>query len=52
MCSLKQNTDDGQIIQGQLHDITIGIEDMFLKPIVPENVSADAISLYYLFEPV
>lgn len=45
---IEANTDDGQIIQGQLQGITIGIEDMFLKPIVPENVSGDAVSRYYL----
>lgn len=45
---IEANTDDGQIIQGQLQGITIGIEDMFLKPIVPENVPRDAVPRYYL----
>lgn len=45
--SIEANTDNGQIIQGQLHSITIGMEDMFLKAIVPEDVPADAISGYY-----
>lgn len=35
---IETNTENGQIIQGQLQGITIGIEDMFLKAIVPSDI--------------
>ncbi|CAL5212599.1 unnamed protein product [Lathyrus oleraceus] len=39
---IETNTENGQIIQGQLQGITIGIEDMFLKAIVPSDIEENA----------
>lgn len=44
---IETNAEDGQIIYGQLHSVTVGIEDMFLKAIVPPVVEGDAIPGYY-----
>ncbi|KAF5737910.1 hypothetical protein HS088_TW13G00801 [Tripterygium wilfordii] len=44
---IEANTENGQIIHGQLQSITVGIEDMFLKAIVPSDVPHDAIPVYY-----
>ncbi|XP_059292084.1 uncharacterized protein LOC132045515 isoform X1 [Lycium ferocissimum] len=46
--SIETNTDNGQIIIGQLHNITVGIEDMFLKAIVPQDIPEDAVHVYYV----
>ncbi|KAJ8570457.1 hypothetical protein K7X08_037429 [Anisodus acutangulus] len=46
--SIETNTDNGLIIIGQLHNITVGIEDMFLKAIVPEDIPEDAVRGYYV----
>ncbi|KAJ8534203.1 hypothetical protein K7X08_007527 [Anisodus acutangulus] len=46
--SIETNTDNGQIIIGQLHNVTVGIEDMFLQAIVPEDIPEDAIRGYYV----
>lgn len=45
--SIESNTENGQIIRGQLQSITVGIEDMFLKAIIPEEVKGHAVSDYY-----
>lgn len=45
---IETNAENGQIIQGQLQGITVGIEDMFLKAIVPPDVAQDAIPRYKL----
>ncbi|PON67991.1 AP-5 complex subunit beta-like protein [Trema orientale] len=45
--SIETNAENGQIVHGQLHSITVGIEDMFLKAIVPPDVGEDAIPGYY-----
>ncbi|CAN4118545.1 unnamed protein product [Withania somnifera] len=45
---IETNSDNGQIIRGQLHNITVGIEDMFLKAIVPEDIPEDAVQGYYV----
>ncbi|KAG9146641.1 hypothetical protein Leryth_019677 [Lithospermum erythrorhizon] len=44
---IEANTDNGQIIQGQLHSISVGIEDMFLKAIIPENIPTESVPTYY-----
>ena len=46
--SIETSAEDGQIIRGQLHTITVGIEDMFLKAIVPPDIQNDSIPGYYL----
>ncbi|KAJ4710357.1 AP-5 complex subunit beta-1 [Melia azedarach] len=45
---IETNAESGQIIYGQLRSITVGIEDMFLKAIVPPNIIEDDIPAYYL----
>ncbi|XP_060675509.1 uncharacterized protein LOC132804970 isoform X2 [Ziziphus jujuba] len=44
---IETNAEDGQIIHGQLRSVTVGIEDMFLKAIVPPDVKEDAMPGYY-----
>ncbi|XP_037492113.1 uncharacterized protein LOC119369612 [Jatropha curcas] len=44
---IETNVENGQIIRGQLQSITVGIEDMFHKAIVPSDISEDAMSAYY-----
>ncbi|KAI9170125.1 hypothetical protein LWI28_022898 [Acer negundo] len=39
--------ENGQIIHGQLQNITVGIEDMFLRAIVPPDIPEDVIPGYY-----
>ncbi|XP_061342099.1 uncharacterized protein LOC133288379 isoform X2 [Gastrolobium bilobum] len=43
---IETNAENGQIIQGQLQGVTVGIEDMFLKAIVPSDILNDAIPQY------
>lgn len=43
---IETNAENGQIIQGQLQGITVGIEDMFLKAIVPSDIPEEAIPRY------
>ncbi|KAG4985038.1 hypothetical protein AAZX31_12G026800 [Glycine max] len=43
---IETNAENGQIIQGQLQGITVGIEDMFLKAIVPADIPEDEIPRY------
>ncbi|GFZ15748.1 hypothetical protein Acr_25g0001570 [Actinidia rufa] len=46
--SIEANAENGQIIRGQLQSITVSIEDMFLRAIVPPDILGDAIPEYYL----
>ncbi|KAM6599074.1 uncharacterized protein LOC115705494 [Cannabis sativa] len=45
--SIETNAENGQIVRGQLQGITVGIEDMFLKAIIPPDVQEDEIPGYY-----
>lgn len=45
---IEANTENGQIINGQLENINIGIEDMFLNPIIPSDVLEDNRPEYYM----
>ncbi|XP_019191374.1 PREDICTED: AP-5 complex subunit beta-1 isoform X2 [Ipomoea nil] len=45
---IEANTVSGQIIQGQLRSISVGIEDMFLKAIPPDDISGEAVPDYYV----
>lgn len=44
---IETNAENGQIIQGQLRSITVGIEDMFLEAIVPPELPEDVKPGYY-----
>lgn len=44
---IEANIENGQIIHGQLQSVSVGIEDMFLKAIVPSDISEDAVPAYY-----
>ncbi|KAK3222491.1 hypothetical protein Dsin_009516 [Dipteronia sinensis] len=44
---IETNAENGQIIHGQLQSITVGIEDMFLRAIVPPDIPEDVITGYY-----
>nr|XP_043607267.1 uncharacterized protein LOC122579214 [Erigeron canadensis] len=46
--SIETNAENGQIISGQLQSITVGIEDMFLKAIVPDGIHDDDMPQYYV----
>lgn len=46
--SIEANTEHGQIIRGQVQSITVGIEDMFLRALVPPNIFEDAMPGYYI----
>ncbi|KAI3694094.1 hypothetical protein L1987_77054 [Smallanthus sonchifolius] len=46
--SIEANTENGQIISGQLQSITVGIEDMFLKALVPDDIHDDEVPGYYV----
>ncbi|KAJ6317952.1 hypothetical protein OIU76_013490 [Salix suchowensis] len=45
--SIEANAENGQVIRGQLQSITVGIEDMFLKAIIPSDIAEDGIPAYY-----
>ncbi|KAI4344887.1 hypothetical protein L6164_012069 [Bauhinia variegata] len=45
---IETNAENGQIIQGPLQGITVGIEDMFLKAIVPPDIPEHEIPHYNL----
>lgn len=45
---IETNGDNGQIIRGQLHSISVGIEDMFLKAIIPEDIEGEVVPGYRL----
>ncbi|XP_039158730.1 uncharacterized protein LOC120288701 [Eucalyptus grandis] len=44
---LETNSGNGHIIRGQLHGISVGIEDMFLKAIIPSDIPGSSVPLYY-----
>lgn len=43
---IETNAENGQIIRAQLHSITIGIEDMFLRAIAPLDIPKESIPDY------
>ncbi|KAL3655894.1 hypothetical protein CASFOL_000290 [Castilleja foliolosa] len=45
---VETNSDNGQILSGQLHSISVGIEDMFLKANLPDDISEDGEPSYYM----
>ncbi|XP_042979206.1 AP-5 complex subunit beta-1 [Carya illinoinensis] len=45
--SIQTNSENGQIIRAQLHGISVGIEDMFLRAIVPPDTPVEAMPGYY-----
>ncbi|KAK3033612.1 hypothetical protein RJ639_032898 [Escallonia herrerae] len=45
---IETNAENSQVIRGQLQNISVGIEDMFLQAIMPEDVPPDAVPGYYL----
>ncbi|WCJ28552.1 AP-5 complex subunit beta-1 [Euphorbia peplus] len=45
--SIEANLENGQIVNGQLQSITVGIEDMFQKAIVPSDVPEDTMPTYF-----
>ncbi|XP_057961625.1 uncharacterized protein LOC131153372 [Malania oleifera] len=45
--AIETNAGNGSVIRGLLQSITIGIEDMFLKAIVPSDIPKDAVAGYY-----
>ncbi|GAB4842826.1 hypothetical protein Ancab_012803 [Ancistrocladus abbreviatus] len=44
---IEANAENGRIIRGQLLSISVGIEDMFLKSVVPPDIGEDAVPDYY-----
>lgn len=45
--SVEATAEKGEIIRGKLQSITVGIEDMFLKAIVPSDIPHDEVPDYY-----
>ncbi|XP_038876028.1 uncharacterized protein LOC120068363 [Benincasa hispida] len=45
--SIEATAGSGQIIRGPLQSITVGLEDLFLKAVVPSDISMDEIPGYY-----
>ncbi|KAJ0232172.1 AP-5 complex subunit beta-1 [Hirschfeldia incana] len=45
--SMEANAESGQMIQGKLESVPVGIEDMFLKPLAPPDEPEDTIPSYY-----
>ncbi|GJZ29101.1 AP-5 complex subunit beta-1 [Tanacetum coccineum] len=45
---IEANAENGQIICGHLQSVTVGIEDMFLKAIVPDDIHDDDVAPYYM----
>ncbi|XP_010533345.1 PREDICTED: uncharacterized protein LOC104809147 [Tarenaya hassleriana] len=45
--SIEANAENGQIVEGKLQNVPIGIEDMFLKALVPPDIPEEAIPRYY-----
>ncbi|KAK6122811.1 hypothetical protein DH2020_043454 [Rehmannia glutinosa] len=45
---IESNAENGQIIRGQLHSISVGIEDMFLRAILPDDLAEDDVPSYYV----
>ncbi|GKB26866.1 AP-5 complex subunit beta-1 [Tanacetum coccineum] len=46
--TIEANAENGQIICGHLQSVTVGIEDMFLKAIVPDDIHDDDVARYYM----
>ncbi|KAK9076264.1 hypothetical protein SSX86_004597 [Deinandra increscens subsp. villosa] len=46
--SIEANAENGQIISGHLQSITVGIEDMFLKALIPDDIHAEEVPGYYV----
>ncbi|KAL8208174.1 hypothetical protein R6Q57_007586 [Mikania cordata] len=46
--SIEANAENGQIISGHLQSITVGIEDMFLKPLIPDDIHNDEVPEYFV----
>lgn len=46
--AIKANIENGQILSGSLQSVPVGIEDMFLKAIVPPDVTEDETPDYYM----
>ncbi|KAJ8759621.1 hypothetical protein K2173_009268 [Erythroxylum novogranatense] len=44
---IEATAENGQVICGQLQSITVGIEDMFAKAILPSGIPEDAVPTYY-----
>ena len=44
---IEASGEDGQSIRGQLQSIPVGIEDLFVKSPVPDDVSEGAVAEYY-----
>ncbi|CAL9221523.1 unnamed protein product [Arabidopsis halleri] len=45
--SMEANAENGQVIQGKLESVPVGIEDMFLKALAPLDEPEDTIPSYY-----
>ncbi|AEE76302.1 putative AP-5 complex subunit beta-1 protein [Arabidopsis thaliana] len=45
--SMEANAENGQMIQGKLESVPVGIEDMFLKALAPPDEPEDTIPSYY-----
>ncbi|KAG1361176.1 hypothetical protein COCNU_09G006390 [Cocos nucifera] len=46
--AIKANAENGQVISGSLQNITVGIEDMFLKAVIPPDIAEDRVPEYYM----
>lgn len=46
--AIKANAENGQIISGSLQSITVGIEDMYLKAVIPPDITKDGVPEYYM----
>ncbi|KAL5993483.1 hypothetical protein ACLOJK_014408 [Asimina triloba] len=45
--TIEANAENGQVIQGSLQSISVGIEDMFLKAGIPLDISESRVPEYY-----
>lgn len=45
--SVAANTENCQVLSGSLKPITVGIEDMFMKAIVPPDTPKEGVAMYY-----
>ncbi|GKC38755.1 AP-5 complex subunit beta-1 [Tanacetum coccineum] len=46
--TIEANAENGQIICGHLHSVTVAIEDMFLKALVLDDIHNDDVARYYM----
>ncbi|GAB2234167.1 hypothetical protein Drorol1_Dr00003405 [Drosera rotundifolia] len=44
---IESNSENGQVISGQLSSLSVGIEDMFLRAILPSDITGESVSDYY-----